>query len=188
MNISTYSDSELLLAVRQDNERAFTELVRRYWKYVHATTYARVRSLDATQEIVQNLFISIWDKRATLTIEHLPSYLRIATKNRVLNYIKSQLTHKKHWDYYKQFIPRQDHVTEHDVEANELMEALENGLNELPEKSKKIFRLHQLEGQSIAEIARSLNLSEKAIQYHVTQSTKKLRIHLKEYIIQDVRY
>lgn len=188
MNISTYSDSELLSAIQQDNERAFAELVRRYWKYVHAMTYARIRSLDATQEIVQNLFISIWDKRAKLAIEHLPSYMCVATKNRVLNYIQSQLTQKKHWDYYKQFIPRQDHVTEHDVEANELMEALENGLKELPEKSKKIFRLHQLEGQSIAEIARSLNLSEKAIQYHVTQSTKKLRIHLKEYIIQDVRY
>ena len=47
---------------------------------------------------------------------------------------------------------------------------------------KKIFRLHKLEGLSISEIARSLNLSEKAIQYHITQSTKRLRLHLKNYM------
>jgi RNA polymerase sigma-70 factor (family 1) len=181
--ISTYSDDELLSAIRQDNEKAFEELVKRHWQPVHAMTYARVRSLDATQEIVQNLFISIWDKRTTLSIRHLPSYLNAAIKNRVLNYIESQLTHRRHWDYYKQFIAQHDHVTENDVQANELMEALEYGMNELPEKSKKIFRLHQLEGVSISEIARSLNLSEKAIQYHITQSTKRLRLHLKDYML-----
>jgi len=180
--ISTYSDEELLSAIRQDDEKAFAELVKRYWKQVHALTYARVRSLDATQEIVQSLFISLWDKRATLSIRHLPSYLNGATKNRVLNYIDSQLTHRRHWDYYKQFISQQANVTDHDVEVNELMEALECGMNNLPEKSKKIFRLHQLEGLPISEIARSLNLSEKAIQYHLTQSTKKLKLHLKDYM------
>jgi RNA polymerase sigma-70 factor (family 1) len=180
--ISTYSDEELLLAIRQDDEKAFAELVRRYWQQVHATAYARIRSLDATEEIVQNLFISIWDKRGTLSIRHLPSYLNAATKNRVLNYIDSQLTLKRHWDYYKQFIAPEEYVTDHDVKANELMEALECGLNQLPEKSKKIFRLHQLEGLSISEIARSLNLSEKAIQYHITQSAKRLRLHLKNYM------
>jgi RNA polymerase sigma-70 factor (ECF subfamily) len=180
--LSTYSDDELLSAIRQDDEKAFAELIKRYWKSVHAMAYARVRSLDVTQDIVQKLFISIWDKRATLSIRHLPSYLNTATKNRVLNYIDSQLTHRKHWDYYKQFISHQEDVTEHDVQVNELMEALECGMNELPEKSKKIFRLHQLEGVSISEIARSLNLSEKAIQYHLTQSTKRLRLHLKDYM------
>ena len=182
MPISTYSDEELLLAIRQDDEKAFAELVRRYWKHAHTLTYTRIRSLDATKDIVQNLFISIWDKRATLSIRHFPSYLNAAAKNRILNHIDSQLTLRRHWDYYKQFIAREDYVTDHDVKSNELMEALECGMNELPEKSKKIFRLHKLEGLSISEIARSLNLSEKAIQYHITQSTERLRLHLKNYM------
>lgn len=182
MPISTYSDHELLSAIRQDDEKAFAELVRRYWKHAHDMTYARVRCLDATQELVQNLFVAIWDKRASLYIRHLPSYLSAAVKNRVLNYIESQLTHRRHWDHYKQFISQADRVTDNDVKINELMEALESGMDELPEKSKKIFRLHQLEGLSISEIARNLNLSEKAIRYHVTQSTKRLRLHLKDYM------
>ena len=183
MSASTYTDRELIEAIRLNNEAAFTELLKRYWKNVHTVTYAKVRSEEVTKEIVQDLFISLWNKRATLSINHLPSYLYTAAKNRVLNYIESQMIRKKHWDYYKQFIPKQDDVTEHDAEVNELMEAIESGIDHLPEKTKRIFRLNKLEGRSVSEIADILKLSEKAIQYHLTQSIKKLRLHLKDYIL-----
>jgi RNA polymerase sigma-70 factor (ECF subfamily) len=100
-----------------------------------------------------------------------------------LNHIASQITREKHWNYYKQFIPLQEDVTANAVEFNELMEALEDGIEHLPEKSKKVFRLNHLEGHSISEIANLLNLSEKAIRYHLTQSVKKLRLHLKDHIL-----
>jgi RNA polymerase sigma-70 factor (ECF subfamily) len=90
---------------------------------------------------------------------------------------------KKYWDYYKTFIPHQENLTERAVEFNELLEALEEKMEYLPEKSKKVFKLNRLEGHSIAEIANTLNLSEKAIQYHITRSLKELRLHLKDFII-----
>lgn len=183
MHISTFSDRELLDAIRQNDERAFAELFRRYWKSVHTVVYGRIRSLDIAQEIVQNLFISIWEKRASISINHLPSYLHTAAKNRVINHIESQLIQKKHWDYYKQFIPDHDHTTEHAVEWSELMRAVENGMSRLPEKSRRIFRLHRFDGLSITEIAGSLKVSEKAIQYHITKSIKQLKLHLKDYIL-----
>jgi len=180
---STLTDYELLEAVRQNDKKAFEELFRRYWKKVYAMTYALVRSEKPTQEIVQDIFISLWDKRLTLSINHLPSYLYVTAKNRTLNYIASQITREKYWNYYKQFIPLQENVTANAVEFNELMEALEDGIEQLPEKSKKVFRLNHLEGHSISEISNLLNLSEKAIRYHLTQSVKKLRLHLKDYIL-----
>lgn len=183
MSLSSYSDEALLEAIRQDDEQAFAELIRRYWKTVHTMVYSKVRSLDVTEEIVQNLFISIWDKRSSLSIRNIPAYLYATTRNRVINYLHAQLTYRKHWEYYKQFITREENVTEQDVQVNEIMEALESGINDLPAKSKKIFQLHQREGLSIAEIASSLNLSEKAIQYHLTQTTKRLRLHLKDYML-----
>ncbi|HZI23552.1 MAG TPA: RNA polymerase sigma-70 factor [Chryseolinea sp.] len=183
MPASTLTDYELLEAVRQNDKKAFEELFRRYWKKVYAMTYALVRSEKPTQEIVQDIFISLWDKRLTLSINHLPSYLYVTAKNRTLNYIASQITREKYWNYYKQFIPLQENVTANAVEFNELMEALEDGIEQLPEKSKKVFRLNHLEGHSISEISNLLNLSEKAIRYHLTQSVKKLRLHLKDYIL-----
>lgn len=180
---STCTDLELLEAIRHDDEEAFTELFKRHWRKVHAMAYPRVRSEEVTAEIVQDLFITLWDKRASLAITHLHSYLYTAVKNKALNYIESQVVRENYWDYYKKFGPEQENVTQNAVEFDELMEAIENGIQYLPEKSKKVFRLNRLEGRSISEIANTLNLSEKAIQYHLTQSLKKLRLHLKDYIV-----
>jgi RNA polymerase sigma-70 factor (ECF subfamily) len=181
LKIADYTDCELLLAIRNNDEDAFTEIFRRYFEKVRGMTYARVRSEDVTQEIVQNIFITLWDKRATLSISHLHAYLYTAVKNRVLNYIESQIVRKKYWDYYKQFVPNQEDVTENDIEVHDLMKAIEKAMEHLPEKSKRVFRLNRLEGHSIQEIAGILNLSHKAARYHLTQSLKKLRRHLKDY-------
>ena len=182
-DFSNHSDHDLLVAIREDDEKAFAELFRRYWRKVHAMAYARVRSKEVTEEIVQDLFISLWDKRATQSIQHLSSYLYQAVKFRVLNYIESRLVQKRYWNYYQHFIPQKVDATDIAVEYNDLMEAIEKGMQQLPEKSQNVFRLNRLEGHSVSEIANRLNLSEKAIQYHLTLSVKKLRLHLKNYII-----
>jgi len=85
--------------------------------------------------------------------------------------------------YYKTFIPQKANTTDMAVQYGALLEAIEEGMSRLPEKSQTVFRLNRLEGHSVEEIARLLNLSEKAIQYHLTQSVKKLRVHLKNYIL-----
>ncbi len=180
---STYKDEELLDAIRQDDEGAFGELFKRYWKKIYKMAYCRVRSREAAEEIVQNLFMSLWDKRTTFSINNISSYLYTAVRHKVLNAIESQAVHKKYWDYYKKFIPRHENVTERTVEFNELLEAIEERMEYLPEKSKTVFTLNRLEGHSITEIAHTLNLSEKAIQYHLTRSLKQLRLHLKDFII-----
>lgn len=145
--------------------------------------YSKVRSKEVTEEIVQDLFTSLWDKRGSLSINNLPSYLFTSVKHRALNYIESQIVHKKYWDYSRKYIPKQEYATETIIDFNELMEAIEDGVDHLPEKSKRVFRLNRMEGHSVHEIASILNLSEKAIQYHLTQSLKKLRFHLKDFFL-----
>jgi RNA polymerase sigma-70 factor (ECF subfamily) len=142
-----------------------------------------VRSHEAAEEMVQNLFLALWDKRATLSITNFSSYFYTAVKNRALNVIESLIVKKKYWDYYKNFIPREENVTERAVEYAELLEAIEKGIAFLPEKPKMIFTLNRLEGRSIQEIAGILNLSTKTVQYHLTRSLKELRLHLKHYIM-----
>lgn len=184
--LSTYeknTDHDLLEAVGKSDEKAFNELFNRYWRKVHAMAYSRVRSKDITEEIVQELFTSLWDRRQTHSIRNLQSYLFQAVKFKVLNYIESRIVQEKYWDYYKTYVPQKENATQIVVEYDDLLEAIEQGMEQLPEKSKSVFRMHRMEGWSIPEIASKLNLSEKAIQYHLTQSVKKLRVHLKNYIL-----
>ena len=153
MPISAYSDDELLSAIRQDDEKAFEALFERYWKQVHAIAYSRVLSTGATQEIVQNVFTSLWDQRATLSISHLPSYLNALTKKCVLNYLNPQPNHGRRWGYHEQVTAQHPHVNDHNFKVNELMKPYECEMNGKP---KKIFRFQQLEEVCIAELARSL--------------------------------
>ena len=67
------------------------------------------------------------------------------------------------------------------VVYDDLSEAVEQAVNKLPEKSREVFRLSRLEGRSKKEIAKLLQLSEKAIEYHLTKSLKELRVQLKDY-------
>lgn len=180
---STYTDQQLLEAIRKSNETAFAEFYNRHWRKVYAMAYDRIQSRSVAEEIVQELFISLWNKRANLFITYVSSYLYQAVKSKVLNHIEAKLVHEKYWDYYKRYVPRHENSTDRIVHFNDLMEVIEHGMELLPEKSKKVFRLNRLEGQSIPEIARLLKLSEKAVQYHLTRSLRKLRLHLKDYIL-----
>lgn len=181
--IRFHTDQELLEAISHDDESAFNELVRRYWKRVHIMTYARVRSKETTEEIVQELFTSLWDKRAKCTIKNLPSYLYQAVKFKSLNHFESKIVKEKYRARYRRLVLQKENIADKTVEYLDLVEAIEKGMTELPEKSKKVFKLHRMEGWSVPEIASLLNLSEKAIQYHLTQSVKRLRVHLLNHFV-----
>jgi RNA polymerase sigma-70 factor (family 1) len=179
----SYSDEELLTAIRKNDASAFSEFLRRYWKKAYHITYAKVRSQAVTEEIVQDLFTTLWDKRASLSINNVHAFIFTCIKNKSINYIESQLVRKKYWNYYKVFIPQQEESTRREVEFNELMEAVETCVETLPEKSRSVFRLSRLEGIPNREIAERLNLSEKAIEYHLTKSLKIMRLALRDFTL-----
>lgn len=163
--------------------KAFNTLFNRYWRKAYKTAYEKVKSKEVAEEIVQDIFMMVWDKRGTLTITNFSLYLMAAVKYRAVDFIRSQLVKQKYWNYYKIFIPQTDDSTEKQVAFNELMSTIEESMESIPEKSRKIFYLNKLEGKSVKEIAHLLHLSEKAIEYHLTKSIKTLKLHIKDFIL-----
>lgn len=176
-----YSEFELLNAIREDDRIAFNEIFDRFWNKAHRIAFSKTNSNEVSEEIIQDVFLTIWIRRKTLLINNFSSYLYICVRNRSLNYIEGQLAQEKKWNFYKQFIPLSERTTDESVEYDSLVEALEDGMKDLPLKSKRVFQLSRIEGRSVSEIAVILNLSEKAIEYHITQSLKRLRVHLKDF-------
>lgn len=178
-----YTDQELLTQIRNDNEEAFAELYNRYATQVRAMAFSKVNEVEATQEIVQDIFSSMWERRYSLHIAAVPNYLSVAVKYRAINHIKNQLAFRKYSTLYKTFVKVSEEKTLETVQFNNLSEAIEEGVQKLPEKTQLVFRLNRMEGKSISEIAVKLNLSEKAIKYHISRSIKELRFYLKEFLI-----
>ena len=178
-----YTDQELLSLFRKDDDEAFAELYNRYATKVRALAFSKVNSIEAAQEIVQEIFSGLWERRSSLYIDTVANYLAVAVKYRAINHIKSQLAFRKYTNLYKAFVKVSEEDTLEAVQFLNLTEAIEEGVQKLPQKTQLVFRLNRMEGKSISEIAVKLKLSEKAIKYHISRSIKELRFHLKEFLI-----
>jgi RNA polymerase sigma-70 factor (ECF subfamily) len=172
-----------LAYLRQGREDAFQEIFKTYWCRLYTIAYSKLQSREEAEEIVQGIFVNLWEKRETLLITNLSFYLQKAVTNRVINQIRSKITQRKYWQHYQQYMPLQREGTDDLAICNDLEHVVEEVVNRLPKKSREVFRLSRVEGQSVAEIANRLNLSEKAIEYHISKSLKELRVHLKNFLL-----
>lgn len=180
-------DLDLITDLRAGRHDALTEIFRRYWKQLYITACNRLRSHELAEEIVQELFTELWDKRERLFTGsaeslNLPSYLHRAVKNKVLNHIRKQAYDRKYWDYCRLHFTPTESTTHQLAEFNDLQDKLNAAIDQLSDKTKEIFVLHKLKGVPVEQISERLNLSEKAVGYHLTKSVKELKLHLRDFI------
>ena len=178
-----HSDEVLLENLRKGDSKAFEQIFQKYWRRLYLVAKAKLLSHDDAEEVIQGIFSTLWEKRKTLIIHELSHYLHVSVKNRVLNHIRDNITKEKYWAHYRAFLPAHNDPTTEAVAFDELDHALQDAVNSLPEKSRRVFRLSRVEGRSNAEIASMLALSEKSIEYHITKSLKDLKVRLKDYIL-----
>lgn len=181
MNLHLLTDDLLLRLLQASDENAFRVLYQRYWKKLFTTACYKLKSKEAAEEIVQNIFVSLWEKRATLQIENLDNYLFIAVKYKVINYVESLMVREAG---QKQLAGNTtDESTEATIMINDLHAAIQKALTQLPAKTREVFTMSRFEKYSVREIARHMNLTEKAVEYHITQSLKLMRVSLKDYMV-----
>ena len=181
MKYQTFSDNQLVDFLRSDSQGAFEEIYNRYWYKLLGVAYHETGTREEAEELVQDLFESLWQKRHVSVIRHLSAYLVVSIKHRSTNYIKSQITQRKFQEYLIFNEIRQSYATDESVQFADLSKAVEEAMKKLPEKSVEVFKLSRFENQSVKDIARQLNLSEKAVEYHITKSLKVLKEHLKAF-------
>lgn len=178
-----HNDEELLKRLHLGDRDAFREIFNRYWYALFKTANARMRSREEAEEIVQDIFASLWKNHKRLIISNLESYLFSSVGKGVISKIRSKLVHEKYRNYYLQFFPGYSLATEEAVEFDELSSAIENALLQLPEKSQQVFRLNRLQGLSIPEISEILKMPRRTIEHHLTKSLRELRILLTDHIL-----
>jgi RNA polymerase sigma-70 factor (family 1) len=176
-------DADLLAALRTDDEGSFTEIYRRYCYQLVTLAYRKLNSREAAEELVQDLFENLWNRRASHEIAQLKQYLFSALRYRIINYIKAQQVRAGYELYCRLTSAEADTATEDALAHGELSAALLAGVRRLPTKTREIFQLSRLEQYSVAEISGQVNLSEKTVEYHLTKSLKLLRSYLRDFLV-----
>ena len=177
------NDKVLLHRFLQGDEAAFIEIYDRYWYRLFLSAYRRIRDKAEAEELIQNLFLKLWEKRRSLQIDHLENYLFSSIRHRTIDFLDKQMVAGRYREYQKIYADHESRNTEEMVRYRDLEEALEKGLQALSGKSEKVFRLYRLDHWPIEKIASHLHLSEKTVHYHLTKSRKFIRHYLLEFTL-----
>lgn len=175
---SQKTDVELIALLRNDDEEAFTAIYHRYWRKLFVLAMNRIKNLEDAEEITQDIFTSLWKRRAELNLtSELASYLAVSVKYRV---IKVMDRYYKMQSYIESALIQEqlDDSTQEVLAFDELKAELIKYVQQLPEKCKLVFQLSREQGYSQKQIAQELGISEKTVEAHLGKAFKILRSKL----------
>ena len=176
------SDNDFLLsAVQRGDQKAFDTLFRRYYPMLCAYGHRFVELEDA-EEIVEDSLLWIWENRETLVIESsLNSYLFKMVYRRALNKLAHiDATQRADTRFYEEMQEMLQDTDYYQIE--ELAKRIEDAVAALPESYREAFVMHRFRDMSYKEIAETLGISPKTIDYRIQQALKQLRVDLKDYL------
>jgi RNA polymerase sigma-70 factor (ECF subfamily) len=177
-----WNDTELLHQISLNNVAAFKALYDRFWHKMYVVAYKKTQSNETAEELVQEIFTKLWERRQSVQIENLESYLFTALKYAVISHIRTIIKSRlyENVDELSQSL-----TTDFEETAQttwDLQNALDIALKILPDKTRLIFEMSRYEDLPHREIAHQLDISEKAVEYHITQALKLLRVQLKDFM------
>jgi len=177
---SETSDHELLELLRHDEHTsAFDEIYKRYWDKLYGAAYKRVKSPEAAEEIVQELFTDLWERRKILNIRsELPVYLFSAIKYKVITYIHKEIVKNNYAHTHFSELSYYDNSTEEKILVDDLNSCLQSQVQLLPVKCKQVFEMSRNGHQSNKQIASQLGISEKTVENQITKALRRLRTSL----------
>lgn len=167
------SDEELQKLIFQENHDAFAIIFDRYWKKLYAYAFKIYKDEEICEDIVQEIFISLWKNTANTVILNLEAYLFRAVKYKIANHIRSLKFDREHIEVLET-IPEPNHTVDN-IEYIEFEKAIMNQISQLTPKCREVFLLSRMEHFSNAEIAEKLSISIHTVEKHITNALKQLR-------------
>lgn len=176
---------ELLLRIAEGDEQAFRQLVSMYSNKVFFHTLTFVKSWEQAEELSQDIFLHIWQKRDKLpAVEDLDNYLFMISKNYLLSFIRKKV---------RQFNPAELNDVSDMVqnsaaqyENKELGVLIEKAINHLPEQKRDVFRLIHQEGLSQEQVSQKLGIATRTVRWNLVSATNSIRDFLHRYSVGDL--
>lgn len=174
-----FTDFELADLLNKSDESAFKHLYDNYWNKLYTMASNRLNDALEGEEVVQDVFLNLWKKRHSFRlIRGFENYFAVALKYEIINRrakrIKNQefqrLLHERYDEY-----DTSEHF--HQFDLDQLQAQLDYRINQLPPKCKLVFTMSRQSDLTNKQIAEKLEISEKAVEKHVTYAIK----HLKHY-------
>ena len=182
MAISSLSDAELWTLILNDDYRAFSALFKRYWLKMYNTALKYLHDEQASEEVVHDLFLNIWNRKQHLQINEFDKYFKAATRYQVYAYIKK---HKNARLMYVETLTESVEASNYDnadkrIAYQDLENRLNNHLQLLPSRCKEIFLMSRMQHFSNLEIAQKLGINKRTVENQLTYALHSIRLNMKD--------
>jgi RNA polymerase sigma-70 factor (family 1) len=181
-NYSLYDTTQLLSLIADNDNGAFTEIYNRFWKKLFAIAYNRLREVSTAEDIVHDVFASLWANRQNAAILSLENYLATATKYMVFAAIKRRMQEKVYTRASAYTEPLFEIPVESAVHYRRILEIIKTEVDRLPERCRLVFQYSRDKGMPVKQIARELNISPKTVENQLTKAIRQLRLVTKTFL------
>lgn len=174
------SDQDIFLwtRIKEGDRQSFNALFAQYYNRLCALSNTIVKNKEDAEEVVLDVFFTIWKSRHTLVIQHIQSYLYSSVKYASMACVRKRRVHLRITDDLT------DHIglATHDVYAvKELSEHIDKAVDQLPMRCKQVFIMNRFHGMGYREISQALGISEKTVEHHLARGVQYVRQFTSQY-------
>lgn len=164
------------------DEASFETVFKTHFKNLHSYATTIVRDEVAAEEIVQNVFFKLWERRDKINIEQsIAAYLYRSVYNESLNFLKHMNVKASHQAH----VARQNAITGADTDpatVRELRLKIDEAIKDLPEQCRTVFQMSRFEGMRYLDIADRLGISVKTVENQMGKALRVMRTKLSDYL------
>ena len=170
-------DTDLMERLRDGDDLALKLIYKKYWTQLYTSAHNVLHDQPACEDIIQDLFINLWNKREQIEIKaSLKSYLFASVRYEVYRQVRHGSVRE---DIFENIQDRLQTPSEYgNIEHRELLSYVNSIVNNLSEKCKVVYKLSREEQLSHKEIARKLDISTKTVENHLNKALRQLRTSL----------
>ncbi len=177
------NDKNILECLQNNDEKVFETFFRTYYQRLCNYANTILNDMDEAEEMVQNAFLTLWEKRETIEVHtSLKSYMYRTVYNSSLNRVKHLKVQQKHGEFYKHSATLTHESTSEKLMESELENMARNAVEQMPPQCRAVFKLSRFENLSYAEIAQQLGISVKTVENHMVKALRTLRVKLKDFL------
>ncbi|MEN0055283.1 MAG: RNA polymerase sigma-70 factor [Mucilaginibacter sp.] len=178
-DISAFPDHALSKLLKTGSHEAYNEIYKRYFGLIFINACKRIANKEDAQDIVQEIFINLWNRREYIDPERsIGGYLYAATRNKVIDWFSQQALNSRYINSFQSFYETGNCVTDYTIREKQLASIIEREIDSLPPRMREIFILSRRANLSHKQIARQLDLSELTVKTQVKHALKILRTRL----------
>ncbi|SDE41844.1 RNA polymerase sigma-70 factor, ECF subfamily [Mucilaginibacter pineti] len=179
-----YHDNELLDLLNREDHLAYTEIFNRYSAPLYAHAYNKLRNEDDAHDVVQEMFLKLWDKRARfgdgLTAGderkiNLAGYLFTGVRNAIFDMIRHRNVAAAYEESFLKFDTQHYPIADYLIREKQFAELIEKEIAALPPRMREVFELSRKDNLSYKEIALKMNIAESTVADQMKKALKILR-------------